>query len=135
MAFDQDETAFRVHAHSFSIVAVVAGMVVAIIIFAVLLFVFYDGRNDFDPPPNSLPSASASPQARWSRIEVDARNYVGGTVFPAHGYAIPRFRRSSHLGCCLRMVWYRPHVGVLDLLRRFPVVSTPSTRSLAASDR
>lgn len=39
-------TAGAVHAHSYSIVAAVAGLIAAIAIFAVLLFVFYDGQNN-----------------------------------------------------------------------------------------
>lgn len=49
MAKECDKTAGAVHAHAFSIVAGVAGAVVALIICAALLFVFYDGRDDFAP--------------------------------------------------------------------------------------
>jgi hypothetical protein len=45
-ANDCQNTAGAVHAHSYSIVAVVAGLIAAIAIFAVLLFVFYDGQSN-----------------------------------------------------------------------------------------
>ncbi len=41
------KTAYRVHAHAFSIIPVVAGFLASIAITAALMFVFYDGNEQY----------------------------------------------------------------------------------------
>jgi len=53
MTTDTERAAYVVHVHSYSIVAVVAGLVTAIAIFAVLLFFNYDHADHFDAIPNT----------------------------------------------------------------------------------
>lgn len=57
MAIECEKTAASVHANSYSIVAVVAGLVAAVAIFAVLLFVFYDGENNIRSSSAALTEA------------------------------------------------------------------------------
>ncbi len=58
MAADTDKTAHVAHANAFSIVAVVAGLVTAVAIFAALLFVNYDRDDHFNGPPTTLTNAA-----------------------------------------------------------------------------
>ena len=46
MAIKSETTAASVHANSYSIIAAVGGFLLAIVIIAVLLFIFYDGRDN-----------------------------------------------------------------------------------------
>ncbi len=57
MATDAKKTAYVVHANSYSIVGVIAGLITAIAIFAVLLFINYDRKNHFDAAPTTLTNA------------------------------------------------------------------------------
>ena len=63
MAADTDKTAHVAHANAFSVVAVVAGLVAAVAIVGVLLFVNYDRSNDFDAPPTTLTNAAKTSSA------------------------------------------------------------------------
>jgi hypothetical protein len=65
MATDTHKTAHEAHNYSFSIIAVVAGLVTALAIFAALLIYTYDGRDDFSAAPTTISNAiKASHQSR-----------------------------------------------------------------------
>lgn len=51
MVTESDKTAHSVHAHSYSIIAVVAGIFAAVAIVAVVLFVNYGPQNDDGATP------------------------------------------------------------------------------------
>jgi hypothetical protein len=50
MAIDDDTTAAHVHENSYSIIAIVAGLFAALILCAVLSFIYYEGPEANVPP-------------------------------------------------------------------------------------
>lgn len=67
MATETDKTAYRAHAYSYSIIAVVAGLFAALAIVAVLLLVNYRPQNDVDTAPTTLTNATKTGEAPRSR--------------------------------------------------------------------
>lgn len=67
MASESENTAYSVHAYSYSIIAVVAGLFAALAIIGVLLFINYEPENNIDAAPTTLTNATKTNEAPRSR--------------------------------------------------------------------
>lgn len=61
MAIEDDTTAAHVHEHSYSIIAVVAGLLAALMLCAVLSYMYYQAPDDFTPWSQSNATQTGEP--------------------------------------------------------------------------